>query len=123
MDQEAMLGEGSHGVAVAQPRERPRFMSVICQWLWPSPPQKIVVPVIETPLDPPASPNTRWLTVRSLTVVSGREPFASNGPGPPVTIRDSYRSSRWPGIEVLMVTVVTGAIPMIGQQLHRCRCR
>jgi hypothetical protein len=47
--------------------------------------------VIGTSVDPLASSNARWLIVKSLTVVFGREPFVSNGPEPTFTIRASYR--------------------------------
>ena len=118
-----MLGEGPTTLPLSRRVSVPDSMSLICQWLWPSPAQNIVVPVIGTSVDPLASSNARWLIVRSLTVVFGREPFASNGPEPTFTIRASYRSSRWPGIVVVsIVTLVTGAIP-IGQELRLRRRR
>ena len=72
--------------------------------------------MIGTSVDPLASSNARWLIVKSLTVVFGREPFVSNGPEPTFTIRASYRSSRWSGIVVVSIaTLVTGAIPRSGK--------
>ena len=67
---------------------------------------------------PLASSNARWPIVRSLTVVFGREPFASNGPEPTFTIRASYRSRDRRGIDR---HGGDRRHPQIGQELRRRR--